>query len=127
MPISLFHSIASWALKKRITQIDLFVKYPHETQQEVLIKLLNTAKNTKIGKKYRFNSIENYENFKDSLPVVKYEDISKSIERCRKGEQNIFWPSPIKWFAKSSGTTNSRSIFIPVSTESLDDCLYIAG
>ena len=127
MPISLFHSIASWALKKRITQIDLFVKYPHETQQEVLIKLLNTAKNTKIGKKYRFNSIENYENFKDSLPVVKYEDISKSIERCRKGEQNIFWPSPIKWFAKSSGTTNSKSKFIPVSTESLEDCHYKAG
>ena len=55
MPISLFHSIASWALKKRITQIDLFVKYPHETQQEVLIKLLNTAK--KQGAKHFLNSL----------------------------------------------------------------------
>jgi hypothetical protein len=127
MPIPLFHSIASWALKKRITQIELFVKYPNETQQEVLIKLLNTAKNTEIGKKYKFNSIENYEDFKNRLPIVKYEEISKSIERCRQGEQNIFWPSPIKWFAKSSGTTNSKSKFIPVSTESLEDCHYKAG
>jgi len=127
MPIPLFHSIASWALKKRITQIELFVKYPNETQQEVLLKLLNTAKNTEIGKKYKFNSIENYEDFKNRLPIVKYEEISKSIERCRQGEQNIFWPSPIKWFAKSSGTTNSKSKFIPVSTESLEDCHYKAG
>jgi len=127
MPIPLFHSIASWDLKKRITQIELFVKYPNETQQEVLLKLLNTAKNTEIGKKYKFNSIENYEDFKNRLPIVKYEEISKSIERCRQGEQNIFWPSPIKWFAKSSGTTNSKSKFIPVSTESLEDCHYKAG
>ena len=127
MPIPLFHSIASWALKKRITRIELFVKYPNETQQEVLLKLLNTAKNTEIGKKYKFNSIENYEDFKNRLPIVKYEEISKSIERCRQGEQNIFWPSPIKWFAKSSGTTNSKSKFIPVSTESLEDCHYKAG
>ena len=57
MPIPLFHSIASWALKKRITQIELFVKYPSETQQEVLFKLLNTAKNTEIGIEYNFSTI----------------------------------------------------------------------
>ena len=60
MPNPLFHSIASWALKKRITQIELFVKYPHETQQEVLFKLLNTAKRTEVGMKYEFDSIKNY-------------------------------------------------------------------
>jgi len=127
MPIPLFHSIASWVLKKRITQIELFVKYPTETQQEVLLKLINTAKNTEIGEKYRFISIKNYEDFKDRLPIVKYEEISTSIERNRKGEQNIFWPTTIKWFAKSSGTTNSKSKFIPVSNESLEDCHYKAG
>ena len=72
MPIPLFHSIASWVLKKRITQIELFVKYPNETQQEVLLKLINTAKNTEIGKKYRFTSIKNYQDFKDRLPIVTY-------------------------------------------------------
>ena len=127
MPIPLFHSIASWALKKRITQIEFFTKYPIETQQEVLIKLINTAKNTDIGKKYKFNSIKNYDDFKNRIPIVKYEDISNLIEKCRQGKQNIFWPSPIKWFAKSSGTTNSKSKFIPVSVESLEDCHYKAG
>ena len=73
MPIPLFHSIASWALKKRITQIELFIKYPNETQQEVLFKLLNTAKNTEIGEKYKFSSIESYQTFKQRLPIVKYE------------------------------------------------------
>ena len=127
MPIPLFHSIASWVLKKRITQIELFVKYPTETQQEVLLKLINTAKNTEIGGEYKFKSIKNYEDFKDRLPIVKYEEISTSIERNRKGEQNIFWPTTIKWFAKSSGTTNSKSKFIPVSNEALEDCHYKAG
>ena len=127
MPNPLFHSIASWALKKRITQIELFIKYPHETQQEVLFKLLNTAKGTEVGMKFGFDSIKNYKSFKNILPIVKYEEIFKSIERCREGEQNIFWPSTIKWFAKSSGTTNSKSKFIPVSIEALEDCHYKAG
>ena len=127
MPNPLFHSIASWALKKRITQIELFINYPHETQQEVLFKLLNTAKGTEVGIKFGFDSIKNYKSFKNILPIVKYEEIFKSIERCRKGDQNIFWPSTIKWFAKSSGTTNSKSKFIPVSTEALEDCHYKAG
>ena len=127
MPIPLFHSIASWALKKRITQIELFIKYPNETQQEVLFKLLNTAKNTEIGEKYKFSSIESYQTFKQRLPIVKYEEISKSIELCRLGKQNLFWPTTIKWFAKSSGTTNSKSKFIPVSIEALEDCHYKAG
>ena len=69
----------------------------------------------------------NYDDFKNRLPIVSYENIYEEIERCRKGEQNIFWPSPIKWFAKSSGTTNSKSKFIPISTESLEDCHYKAG
>ena len=46
---------------------------------------------------------------------------------ARKGEDNIFWSSKIKWFAKSSGTTNAKSKFIPVSDESLEDCHYAAG
>jgi hypothetical protein len=49
------------------------------------------------------------------------------IQRCREGEQNVFWPTPIKWFAKSSGTTNAKSKFIPVSQEALDDCHYKSG
>ena len=127
MPIPLFNSILSWFLKKRIHQIELFLKYPNEVQNEVLIKLLGAGKNTEIGRKYGFESINNYETFKERVPLCQYEDIVPLIERARKGEQNIFWNTPIKWFAKSSGTTDAQSKYIPVSTESLDDCHFKAG
>ncbi|MBT8291285.1 MAG: GH3 auxin-responsive promoter family protein [Muriicola sp.] len=127
MPIPLFNSIASWLLKKRYHQIELFLKYPAEVQQEVLDQLLEIAEDTEFGKKYDFASIENYRNFRERVPIVSYEEAEPYIERSRKGEQNIFWPTTIKWFAKSSGTTNAKSKFIPVSTEALEDCHYKSG
>jgi len=127
MPIPLVNSVASWFLKKRFHQIELFLKYPNEVQNELLLNLINTAKDTYIGRQYDFASIQNYKTFTERIPVSSYEDIQPIIERSRQGEQNIFWPTPIKWFAKSSGTTNAKSKFIPVSTESLEDCHYAAG
>ena len=124
MPITLFNSIASWLLKKRYHQIELFLKYPEEVQDEVLHQLLSFAEDTEIGKKYDFKSITNYETFIERVPVVSYEEVEPMIERSRRGEQNIFWPTTIKWFAKSSGTTNAKSKFIPVSSEALEDCHY---
>ncbi|MET6991473.1 GH3 auxin-responsive promoter family protein [Sediminicola arcticus] len=127
MPIPLFNSIASWLLKKRDHQIELFLKYPAEVQEEVLRQLLSIAEDTEIGKKYGFESIPNYKTFAQRVPIVSYEEIEPMIERTRKGEQNIFWPTAIKWFAKSSGTTNAKSKFIPVSSEALEDCHYKSG
>ncbi|NJB70885.1 hypothetical protein GGR42_001347 [Saonia flava] len=124
MPIPLFNSIASWLLKKRYHQIELFLKYPEEVQEEVLSQLINFAKDTEIGKRYDFGTISNYETFASRVPIVSYEEVEPLIERTRRGEQNLFWPTSIKWFAKSSGTTNAKSKFIPVSTESLEDCHY---
>lgn len=124
MPIPLFNSIASWLLKKRYHQIELFLKYPEEVQDEVLHQLLSIAEDTEIGKKYDFESINNYETFIERVPIVSYEEFEPMIERSRRGEQNIFWPTTIKWFAKSSGTTNAKSKFIPVSSEALEDCHY---
>jgi hypothetical protein len=127
MPIPLFNSIASWLLKKRYHQIELFLKYPAEVQEEVLEQLLEIAEDTEIGKMYDFESIDNYKTFRQRVPIVSYEDFEPMIERTRRGEQNIFWPTAIKWFAKSSGTTNAKSKFIPVSSEALEDCHYNSG
>ena len=124
MSLPLVNSIASWFLKKRIHQIELFIKYPNEVQEELLFDLLKKARNTEIGKLYDFKSIGSYQEFSNRVPVVNYEKIEPLITRSRKGERNIFWPSDIKWFAKSSGTTNAKSKFIPVSNESLEDCHY---
>ena len=127
MPIPIINSIASWFLKKRMHQIELFEKYPGEVQNDVLLNLVDKAKNTIIGRDFGFSSIKNYEDFSKKVPVFSYENFSDKIELARKGENNIFWPTKIKWFAKSSGTTNSKSKFIPVSDESLEDCHYAAG
>jgi len=127
MPIPIVNSIASWFLKKRFHQIELFLKYPIEVQEELRHNLIAKAKNTEIGKKYGFESIKSYRDFADRIPISTYEDNEKRIERTRRGETNIFWPTPIKWFAKSSGTTNSKSKFIPVSSDSLEDCHYAAS
>ena len=127
MALPIVNSIASFILKKRIHQIELFLKYPHEVQEEILYDLLDKAANTLIGRKYGFDSISSYETFAARLPISTYEDLEPAIEKTRKGEQNIFWHTNIKWFAKSSGTTNAKSKFIPVSFEALDDCHYKAS
>lgn len=114
-------------MKKRIHDIELFIKYPHDVQSEIFTKLLSDAKNTEFGKKYDFKSISSYNDFKNRIPVQSYEQLFPYIERLMRGEQNLLWPSEIKWFAKSSGTTNARSKFIPVSTEALEDCHYKGG
>ncbi|MEG0915680.1 MAG: GH3 auxin-responsive promoter family protein [Myroides sp.] len=127
MALSIINSIVSWILKKRIHQIELFMKYPHEVQNELLLNLVQRAKYTEIGKKYDFSSVLTYEQFADRVPVAAYEDVEPLIERSRKGETNIYWPEPIKYFAKSSGTTNAKSKFIPVSSDALENCHYKAG
>jgi len=127
MPIPIVNSIASWFLKKRFHQIDLFLKYPIDVQEELLFNLLQKAKNTEIGRQYDFGGIRTYRDFAERIPVTTYEENESIIERARKGEANIFWPTPIKWFAKSSGTTNAKSKFIPVTNDSLEDCHYAAS
>ncbi|WP_435415446.1 GH3 auxin-responsive promoter family protein [Polaribacter aestuariivivens] len=127
MAFQIINSIISWFLKKRKHQIELFLKYPIDVQNELLLDLVNTSKNTEIGKKNGFASIKNYRDFAEKVPIQKYETFEPLIERCRMGEQNIFWSSDIKWFAKSSGTTNAKSKFIPVSDDALEYCHMKAG
>jgi len=90
MPIPIFNSVASFFLKRRISQIELFKDYPIEVQQEVLRKLVVYSIDTEIGKKFEFKTIRHYNDFKERVPIVAYEDIYEDIERNRKGEQNIF-------------------------------------
>lgn len=125
--MEIFNTVASWIIKKRIHQIEFFIEYPHEVQLDCLRKLLLTAKDTEFGKKYDFESIQSQEDYSERVPVKSYEGFKEYILRTKRGEQNIIWPSEIKWFAKSSGTTSDKSKFIPVSRESLEDCHYAGG
>jgi hypothetical protein len=125
MPI--LNSIASWWMKKRMHQIELFMKYPYDVQNESLRKLINSAKDTEWGKLHDYKNIKTLEQFQSKVPIQDYDTLKPFIDRVRRGEQNILWNTDIKWFAKSSGTTNDKSKYIPVSKESLDDCHYNGG
>jgi hypothetical protein len=125
--MGLINSILTWIMKKRIHQMELFMKYPIEVQDEWFRKLVRTARNTEFGRKYNFATIETYEQFAERVPIHTYEQLFPYIQRLMRGEQNILWPSEIRWFSKSSGTTNARSKFIPVSVEALEECHFKGG
>jgi len=114
-------------MKKRMHQIELFMKYPHDVQEEWFKKLIYSGRNTEWGRKYDYASISNYDDFVSRVPITEYNDLKPYIDRLRKGEQNLLWNSEIKWFAKSSGTTSDKSKFIPVSQEALDECHFKGG
>ncbi len=123
----LLNDILVFFLKRRAEHIEHFRKNPIEVQHKVFHDLVESAKDTEWGKKYDFRSIQNIKEFQNRVPVKSYEDFFPYIERILKGEQNILWPSDVEWFAKSSGTTNARSKFIPVTPESLEECHYRGG
>lgn len=125
--MAILNSIFSWIMQKRIHQIELFIKYPHDVQEEWFQNLISAAEATEWGKKHDYKSIFTVEEFKNRVPISDYDDLKGYIDRMIKGEQNILWPSDIKWFAKSSGTTADRSKFIPVSLEALEECHYQGG
>lgn len=122
--MEIINSILNWVMKKRIHDIDLFLKYPIEVQNEIFAQLVKTARKTKFGREHGFEDIKSIRDYKNQVPVYTYENLFPYIEKLLNGEQNVLWPSEIKWFAKSSGTTNAKSKFIPVSQEALTDCHF---
>ena len=111
----------------RLNQIDDFRKNPVDVQQKVLSDLLAFASTTELGRQYGFSSISSVAAFQSRVPLNSYEDYLPLVERMRAGEDNVTWPGSIRWFAKSSGTTSSKSKFIPVSRESLYKCHFQAA
>jgi len=125
--MAIIHSIFSWVLQKRIHQIELFLRYPHEVQRELFEGLIQKASKTEWGIKYDYKSISSVAVYQKRVPLSHYEDLFPYIDRMMHGEKNVLWSTKTDWFAKSSGTTNARSKFIPVSPEALEDCHYRAG
>lgn len=96
-------------------------------QMGVMQHLVRKAAQTEWGKAHRFSQIRDYESFARSMPVNSYEELKGYIDRMRHGERDILWPGLVRWYAKSSGTTNDKSKFIPVSREGLKDIHYAGG
>lgn len=108
----------------RLWQIDEWVNNPVAAQREVLQELVTSAQYTAFGRQFGFNKLFNVRTFKQTVPVHEYNDLKPYIDRMMAGEDNVLWNTPVRWFAKSSGTTSDRSKFIPVSDESLEENHY---
>ena len=125
--MEVLNSFMTWIFKSRLGQIEKFKQEPHSVQRTTLVELLEAAKHTEFGKTHHFEKIKSYEDFAKRVPLFDYESFTPYLEKNIKGKQQVFWPSDIQWFAKSSGTTAGRSKYIPVSDESLEECHYKGG
>ena len=119
--------IAAHFFSSRQKEIERHAKHADLTQKQVLQHLLQRAKDTEYGRNHLFGSTKTYEDFAKNVPVNTYEELKGDIDRMRHGEENVLWPGQVKWYAKSSGTTNDKSKFIPVSNEGLNRIHYQGG
>jgi hypothetical protein len=125
--MSILTETLTWIMKRRMPRIEAMYLRPLELQEACFNELIDMAEFTEWGKKYGYSNIKNQEQFRNQVPISTYEELFPYIDRMMQGEQNVLWARPISWFSKSSGTTNARSKFIPVSPESLGDCHMRGG
>lgn len=125
--MEVLNTFMAWLFKSRLGQIDNFKQNPITIQDSIFRQLIEAGKKTEFGKEFHFSKIKTYEDFARLVPVNDYEGLKPYIDKTMKGTQNVIWNTDIEWFAKSSGTTSSRSKYIPVTTESLEECHYKGG
>lgn len=125
--MNFINTLLSFLTRKRLEHIDCFRNNPVRTQRDTLQNLLAMASGTEYGRKFDFGTILTAEQYRERVPVIRYEDISEDIRRMMDGENDILWPGEVRWFAKSSGTTDARSKFIPVTPTILEECHFRGG
>ena len=104
-------------------------RYANESvsmQQKVLKRLVEHGRQTEYGRRFGMQT-GNYDDFARRIPLNTYEELKGDIDRMRHGEANVLWPGRVRWFAKSSGTTNDKSKFIPITKAGLDHIHYAGG
>ncbi|MBV7441159.1 GH3 auxin-responsive promoter family protein [Weeksellaceae bacterium TAE3-ERU29] len=125
--VTLVNKIASFVSSSYVDKIKEIRNNPIECQHRIFKELLEKGQKTEYGEKYKFSQIKSYEDFREKVPVVTYEELEPEIEKARKGKLNVLWPGKTQWFAKSSGTTNAKSKFIPITKESLEGNHFTCG
>ncbi len=123
----MLNTLLSIKIKNRIKQIEESIKNTIERQNKILKTNILVAKKTTFGKEHYFKDINSYTKFKKYIPIREYPELRHYIELIKQKQENILWPGKTKWFAQSSGTTENKSKFIPITKESLDDCHFKAG
>jgi hypothetical protein len=120
-------AIASRFFLPRQRELERHNTEGEQLQQQVLSYLVEHAKNTEYGIQHDFSHISDYDSFRQRVPVNTYEELKGYIDRMRHGETDILWPGRTRWYAKSSGTTNDKSKFIPVTPDGLKGNHYGGG
>ena len=115
------------AFTSRQKEIERYDNEAEALQMHTLEYLATTAKDTEYGRKHTFCAVKSYESFAENVPVNTYEELKADIDRMRHGERDVLWRGKVRWYAKSSGTTNDKSKFIPVSREGLQHVHYAGG
>lgn len=111
----------------RLRELDRYATQAQQLQLDVLKRLLSKASDTQWGHQHGYNNTLSYQQFAQQTPVNTYEDLKGYIDEMRQGKADLLWPGKVKWYAKSSGTTNDKSKFIPVSKDGLHDIHYAGG
>ncbi len=125
--MEVLNTFVAWLFKSRLGQIENFKQNPIAIQDSIFRQLIEAGKKTEFGKEFHFSKIKTYGDFARQVPVNDYEGLKPYIDKTMKGTQNVIWNTDIEWFSKSSGTTSSRSKYIPVTTESLEECHFKGG
>ena len=120
-------SIVRHAFTSRMKELERHQNEGEQLQRQVLTRLLQAAKNTEYGRNHLFDQMKGYDDFVKHIPLNTYEELKGDIDRMRHGEHDVLWPGRVRWYAKSSGTTNDKSKFIPVSGEGLQNLHYAGG
>lgn len=122
-----FGKLVQRLFKRRMNRIHAFFGEARDIQEEQLTYILHACQDTEFGRKFNFASIDSVKTFQDLVPINSYEDLFPYIERMRSGEENVLWPGLVPYFSKSSGTTNDKSKYIPMTQETLQECHYKGG
>tara|TARA_B100000902_G_C27277113_1_gene899475 strand:+ start:305 stop:1804 length:1500 start_codon:yes stop_codon:yes gene_type:complete len=125
--MNIINNIIATIIKNRIKSINTSIKNPIENQNNILKSNIKYAKKTMFGKDHNFEKILCYQDFKNLVPIRSYEEMLPYIQIAQKHQKNILWPGKMKWFAKSSGTTQNKSKYIPVTSQALYDNHFKAG
>ncbi len=120
--------IISSVIRSYYKPIDKFLQAPIDTQKNMFSFLVAHGKNTLFGNEHNFNAVRSVSDFQKNVPVASYEDLRPYLDKIIvEKKSNVLWDSPVKWFAMSSGTTEDKSKYIPVTKESLQNCHYKCG
>jgi hypothetical protein len=110
----------------RYRHIKAYMEAPQQIQTALWWELLGAGRATAWGKQHFFKDVHSIQDFSEAVPITEYDVLKPYIQQMMMGEKDILWPGQVKWFSKSSGTTNDKSKFIPVSSQNLSRC-HIRG